>query len=159
MPVETYEIRGWAGQAVRYDGAMRLVQCPSCHITHGIPEELNRRAVQFNSKDYPGNRVSVYCPNGHSWSYTGEDTALEKARARAKALEESLAWTQDRLNETRAARDHAEAQARGYKGAMVKQAKRVRAGVCPHCNRSGFEGDRLVRHINAKHPAEVNSDA
>ena len=151
MSAADYTIKGWAGELVQFDGWLAVEICPGCHMTHAIPEEMWRRALLYNSGDYPGNYVSVYCPNGHRWRYAGHDSDLVKARREAEAAREALTWTQDRLNEAKAARGHADAQARGYKGALVKTKKRLAAGVCPYCDRT-FTGSRMARHISERHP-------
>lgn len=112
---------------------------------------MKQRALEYNKADHPSNFDTIYCPNGHPWHYTGANSELQRAKLRAKLLAESLQWTQDRLTETRAERDHAEAQARGYKGALVKTKKRIAAGVCPYCNRT-FTDSRMARHISTQHP-------
>ena len=151
MPIgSTYTINGWAGEQIGFNGRLMTQACPDCHIIHAYPQELEDRARYWNSGDYPRNYVTIHCPNGHVWHYTGEDSELKKAKQLAKRLEDSLQWTQDRLSETKAARDHAEAQARGYKGALVKTQKRVAAGVCPYCNRT-FTNSRIARHIATQH--------
>ena len=150
MPTAVYTIKGWAGELVQFDGRLAVATCPSCHMVYAIPEEMRRRALLYNSGDYPKNYVSVCCPNGHSWHYTGEDSALVKARREAEAVRDALTWTQDRLHDAKVARDHAEAQARGYKGALVKTKKRLAAGVCPYCNRT-FTDSRMAWHIYDNH--------
>ncbi len=152
MPVGArYTINGWAGEQIRFNGKLMTESCPDCHIIHAFPDEMYRRAQLYNSTDYPKNYVSIYCPNGHRWNYIGNNSELQKAKRRAERAEEALQWTQDRLTETRAERDHAEAQARGYKGALVKTKKRIAAGVCPYCNRT-FTDSRMARHISTQHP-------
>ena len=150
MAGDVYTIRSYPGEVIAFDGKLAIHVCPTCHMTHAYPETLDRRALTYNRVDYPNNYVTIYCPNGHASQYTGDDSELKRAKQRAKQLEESLQWTQDRLNETKAARDHAEAQARGYKGALVKTQKRVAAGVCPYCNRT-FTNSRIARHIATQH--------
>lgn len=151
MPVGTvYTIREWNDQ-ISFNGRLATESCPTCHIVFGFPEEMQRRALEYNLADHPRDHDTVYCPNGHPWSYTGDNSALQRAKRRAEKAEQALQWTQDRLNATKAERDHAEAKARGYKGALVKTQKRVAAGVCPYCNRT-FTGSRIARHIATQHP-------
>lgn len=160
MPVgATYTINGYAGEVISFNGKLATETCPKCHIVHAFPEELQRRALLYNSTDYTKQHITIYCPNGHAWSYVGGDS--EQARLRAQLAEaerriadkqRALDWATDGRNRAQAEAAHERARANGYKGVVVKTAKRLRAGVCPHCNRSGFSEDRLVRHVNAKHP-------
>lgn len=154
----TYTMTGWK-DPISFNFKLEVATCPSCGVPYGLPEEMLSRARLYNRHDYPDNTVVLYCPSGHQWEYKGTNSALAQARARAAELEAEVASkaraldnTLERLNEVVGERDHERARANGYKGVMVRTSKRLRAGVCPHCNRSGFEGDRLVRHITAKHP-------
>lgn len=149
MSSQTYQINGYAGEQIRFDGNLATHCCPSCYIAHAYPLEMDKRARRFNSGDYPKNYITIYCPNGHGWSYTA-NSELEQAKRRAELAEEALRWTQDSLNRVKGERAHAEAQARGYKGALVKTQKRIAAGVCPYCNRT-FADSRMARHIASKH--------
>lgn len=160
MPVgATYTINGYAGEVISFNGNLATDTCPTCHIVHAFPEELRRRATFYNSTDYPKQHITIYCPNGHAWSYVGGGSEAARLRAQLAAAERRIAdkqlaldWATDGRNRAKAEAAHERARANGYKGVVVKTAKRLRAGVCPHCNRSGFSEDRLVRHVNAKHP-------
>lgn len=166
MPVgATYKINGWANETISFNGKLVTGTCPTCSIVHAFPEELKRRAVLYNANDYPRNHVTIHCPNGHRWSYAGTNSEADRLRAELAAAETRLAakqraldWAVDARNRAEAEATHERARANGYKGVVVKTAKRLRAGVCPHCNRSGFEGDRLVRHINTVHPEAGGSE-
>lgn len=151
MPVGTvYTIREWNDQ-ISFNGRLATASCPTCHIIHAFPEEMQRRALEYNKADHPSNFDTIYCPNGHTWHYRGDNSELQNAKRRAELAEEALQRTQDTLTRVKSDRDHAEAQARGYKGALVKTKKRLAAGVCPYCNRT-FTDSRMAKHIASQHP-------
>jgi hypothetical protein len=125
-------------------GQDRLVveQCPTCAVVYAIPEALKERGLRYRGK------VSIYCPNGHTWHYMG--------RTHAQELEE----LRDRIARERALRDQADASANGYRAAATrarnerdKLKERVEAGVCPHCHRT-FK--QLAKHMKSKHPEEAH---
>lgn len=138
---DVYVLRSWPGERIGFNGKLATQACPTCHIMHGYPEELDRRAQLYNKGDYPSNHLTIYCPNGHGWSYLGDHSALSRERAARRRAEEALSYTQDLLNAEK--RGHA-----ATKGQLTKVTQRVRAGVCPECNRT-FK--QLARHVRAKH--------
>lgn len=85
-----------------------------------------------------------YCPNGHAWCFGAESEEERLRRERDEA--------RDRAARERSLRDQTEATLRATKGVVTKQRKhlaRVKAGICPCCNRS-FQN--LARHMTTKHP-------
>ena len=129
------------GQNFNVRTVLHVTECPTCGITYAFPDRLDERARERNSAIHGSRSMSVYCPLGHAWHYTGKN---EEQRLR------------DRLAAEQARRDQAEASARAQKGA-ASRARRERdqsktrhaAGVCPCCNRS-FK--QLRRHMQTKHP-------
>ena len=85
-----------------------------------------------------------YCPNGHTWHYSGESDQEKMRRQRDEA--------RDRAARAEALRDQTEASLRATKGVVTKQRKklaRVKLGVCPCCNRH-FEN--VEAHMATEHP-------
>jgi uncharacterized Zn-finger protein len=80
-----------------------------------------------------------YCPNGHPRIYTDTlEDKLEREKARSARLV--------------AERDQLDASNRALRGVVTRKGRqlaRVKAGVCPCCNRT-FQN--LVRHMETKHP-------
>lgn len=110
---------------------LEIVECCNCHIEYGIPAGMNARAIRERA------RVSIYCPNGHQWHYTGQDleAQLRSARARITAAEDQAAA--------------AERRAAAARGQVTKLRRRAANGVCPCCHRTFSQ---LKRHMQAKHP-------
>jgi len=115
--------------------SLATVICPSCWIEYAIPEGLERKAREV--KD----RKSIYCPNGHSWHYTGE-REVDIERRKRQQLEQANA----RLHEEaqKAIRDRNAAQRD-----LKRHRTRTKAGLCPCCNRSFVN---MQRHMATKHP-------
>lgn len=110
------------------------VEICTCGVLFAAPKPM------LDTRRHDGR--DFYCPNGHSLSYDGERSRLERELRAAK----------DRAARDRAARDQAEASLRATKGVVTRQRERlerVAAGVCPCCNRSFRD---LRRHMQTKHP-------
>jgi DNA-directed RNA polymerase subunit RPC12/RpoP len=91
--------------------------------------------------------MGMWCPHcgvkfGHG------ETLMQK-------LEKQLAAERARLDQMKAARDHAERQVAAQKGQITKMRNRVGRGVCPCCNRFFV---KLHQHVETKHP-EFKEDA
>jgi len=117
-------------------GAVVWVDCPTCFIHYAIPAALNARALEEKQK-FRG----VWCPAGHSWTYTGEREADIQRRRADNAIQQN-ARLQAEAAAARAERDKAVVSLKRHK-------KRTVAGLCPCCNRSFV---RLANHITTKHP-------
>jgi ribosomal protein L37AE/L43A len=129
--------------------------CVKCGIAFAVPKDW--LAERRHDGTY------FYCPNGHPMAFRAERA---KMQAELSRLKQSLAQRDDELKaeqqRARLARVEAdEAWARAEdeekrhaatKAKAKQAAKRVHAGVCPHCNRR-FAG--LARHMAMKHPAET----
>lgn len=111
-----------------------LETCPTCHVLHGIPLSLRQRAL-----DNPGK--SVYCPNGHSWYFTG--------KSEADRLREQLNAVRSDANHQRERRQRLERRLIAAKGQQTRLRRRIAAGVCPCCKRT-FQD--LARHMAGQHP-------
>ena len=125
------------GSEITGVGTLHVVECPSCGCIYAIPDGIYQRALRRKVND------SIYCPNGHTWHFTGKTHA------------EELQELRDRVARERAARDQAKASERAQRAAATRARKerdrlkkRAEAGVCPHCNRT-FQ--QLARHMKTKH--------
>lgn len=114
-----------------YTGTLYVTECPTCFTTHGIPE-----AMRDQMADEGG---GAYCPNGHRWWFrdASRATQLNRAKAREVALRDQL--------------QASERSAAAHKGQVTRIKNRVKAGVCPFCNRS-FSNVR--EHMDTKHSDE-----
>jgi hypothetical protein len=113
--------------------------CCACGILFAMPAELKKRALEQRD------RLSFYCPNGHSQHYVGKSDGqlLREERERADRL-------RGELSSTRAERDHHWTERKKLCTRHHNMRKRIQQGVCPCCNRT-FEN--LARHMKSKHPA------
>lgn len=121
-----------------------VVQCYSCSIEYAIPNALNEKALD-RTRDAPGQTVSIYCPNGHSWCYIGENEAQK--------LERRLRLERDLRASIAAERDQATASLRATRGVVTKLRKRADAGACPFGCRRHFVD--LERHVATRHPGQA----
>lgn len=97
--------------------------CPNCFVQHGFPQHLYRHALERKEGH------TIYCPNGHTWCYTGKSKEQEI---------EELKLTIQRKDNTidEIAREKQQLEAR------------IKNGVCPYCNRM-FKN--MARHMLCKH--------
>lgn len=122
-----------------------VTSCPTCHVVHAIPRDMERRMREKGGK--------AFCANGHEWWFT--ETAnqrLEKELARERAQHDQTRAARDAARE---ARDQAARRAAAARGQVTKIKNRVGNGVCPCCNRT-FQN--LHRHMATKHPAWKRDD-
>ena len=122
---------------ITYTGSLVITTC-WCGISLAIPEDLYDFARRRGH--------AVYCPLGHTFVYT--DTIKDKL----KAAEERANRAEQARRATRALLEHEErshAATRGHLTRKRKQLSRVKAGVCPCCNRT-FQN--LARHLAGQHP-------
>jgi sRNA-binding protein len=120
---------------------LTTISCGECGGTYAIAERY-RAQCQAEAKLWN----CPYCQT--RWGYPGK-TAVEKERDRVAEANRQLARERASHDQTRADRDHKEAQRRAERGAKTKLKKRVAAGVCPCCNRT-FQD--LSRHMAGQHP-------
>jgi len=116
--------------SLNYTETLTVVHC-TCGMPFGIPESLNKQALESE-------RVSIFCPRGHSWHYT-------------ETMEKRLRREREKTARIQAQADQLQAQLSAQKGVATKLRKKVERaehGVCPHCNRS-FQN--LRRHMESKH--------
>jgi hypothetical protein len=130
------------GQKFTGESSFVIVECNYCGIPYGIPELLHRSMLRYHG-DQPGG-WKICCPMGHEWWYVGE--------TREDRLQRLLNDERDETARVRSQRDQAQAHASAMKGVATRrknQLQRVRAGVCPCCNRT-FQN--LARHMAGQHP-------
>ena len=112
--------------------------CPSCGVLHAFPESLRETALKSRG---PCGR-KIYCPNGHSWFYTGKSEAKIQSERAVDAERRADAERDLRIQEERS---HA-----ATKGHLTRTRRRAEAGVCPHCTRT-FQN--VARHVRHMHPS------
>lgn len=115
--------------------------CCNCGIVFGMSESFKELKLK--------NGESFYCPNGHGQHYTNKETKEEKLIAEVKRLKESRDFYE---NENRKNRDRYELQRRktaSQKGQRTKMMNRIKAGLCPCCNRTF---SNLQEHMQNQHP-------
>ena len=105
---------------------MTVVECCSCGLCFMIPGVLEMSLRETHRH--------FFCPNGHSLSFVGE-TDSEKLRKEKELAQQSA----------RVAEEDAGKKAKALR---ILQ-KRVKAGVCPCCQRTVSQ---LARHMQSKHP-------
>lgn len=119
---------------------LKVMTCPICGVTYAIPLLLQENAYKRGKGS-----IQWFCPNGHQLGYHGKS----QAETEADRLRDEARFQRERAGRLAAARDQAEASARGYKGAATRARNRAKAGVCPCCNRT-FQ--QLSRHMKSQHP-------
>lgn len=115
--------------------------CGKCGVEFLLPKTLD------DENREKGADRTWYCPNGHARIYSESDTA--KYRREAERLKQQLAMKDDEIARERDRRQASERTTAAYKGQITKIKTRVKAGVCPCCNRQ-FQD--LHRHMQTKHP-------
>lgn len=134
MSVRTLPARG---ELLDFGGTLTVETCPACGVTHAVPTTLIEKAHADHSR-------SIYCPNGHTWHYTGETDAEREKRQRK--------WAEDRATRLQAELDRTEASRRAWKGQTTKLRNRAAEGLCPFCGK--FLADLGV-HVAKRHPGET----
>ena len=123
------------------EGRFVLDHCPNCGVAHLFPQAL------YDTAQHRKPNVSIYCPNGHNWHYTGE-RAEDKLRRERDRLIQQQAQLTDEIAEQKRRADIAEARERRLK-------KRAAAGTCPCCKRSF---SNMATHMKQKHPDFVSDN-
>ena len=124
--------------------------CYTCKTPMMIPRELKEAALRARGP----NGIHFFCAYGHSQHYAWGESELEKMRRERDRLAQQIAERNDALKIARDAREHAENQLRGTRGALTRIKNRVAHGVCPCCKRTF--GD-LARHMASQHPTYVEA--
>ena len=115
---------------------IEAVSCGECGIHFGMPEWY----VKARKSDHR----TWYCPNGHGRAYRGESDADKVQRLSGQLDQERTRRQQAEEREL-----HERRLRRGTETKIRNLKARVKAGVCPCCNRT-FK--QLARHMTTKHP-------
>jgi hypothetical protein len=113
--------------------------CCSCSIPFAFPDYKYEQLVKEGTR--------FHCPNGHPQYYTESENTklkrlLEQEQKRRTWAEQSRQDAWKRLEEEKRSKA-------AIRGALTKIKTRVKAGVCPCCNRTFRQ---LVLHMKSKHP-------
>jgi len=110
-----------------------------CSIVFAVPAEFS----QARKRDHGW----FCCPNGHQQKYVGEteEEKLRRELASARGNERYYRERTEALSRSVAAQ----------KGAKTRILNRVKAGICPFCNR---RFDALGIHVQAEHAAEIAAE-
>lgn len=128
------------------------MHCGNCEANYGLTQSFIDRARKDGT--------SWTCPHCEQTRVfrESENDRLKKQLAQTQTTlersEANVKWWQERKQLAQQEAAHQEARARGYKGALSKVEKRIRAGVCPCCNRTFKD---LLQHMQTQHPAEIPS--
>jgi chromosome segregation ATPase len=113
-------------------------------------------ATQATKDTYLRNNQTFYCVHGHAQCYAKGKSETQKLQEQLDAerlarqrAEQRIAYKDDQVREARERAEKERHRANGYKGHATKMTKRVKAGVCPCCNRT-FK--QLAAHMANKHP-------
>lgn len=116
--------------------------CWKCKTSYWLPIGLYDSAQASD-------KISFFCPYGHSAHFKDGPTDADKARRRAERAEQDNARLRDECDAANRRTDAAERSVAAQKGQVTKLKNRAKAGVCPCCNRT-FQN--LKRHMATKHP-------
>jgi hypothetical protein len=125
------------GVALKFQTELITEECCNCHMLFGMTRE-------FYDQRHEKKGTEFFCPRGHSQHYTGESDAQRYKRMLDEANRKNTDLA-ERVMGANIAKGKAEAKAK-------RLLKRVRAGVCPHCQRTFVQ---LARHIECKHPEKA----
>lgn len=123
---------------ITYVGNLVTTSC-WCGIHLAVPADLHQMARRQKN-------FAIFCPLGHEFIF--RETADEQIAAARK----EAADARRREEATRSLLQHEErshAATRGHVTRKKKELNRVKAGICPVCNRT-FQ--QLKRHMDGKHP-------
>lgn len=113
--------------------ALTRTSCPSCGVTFAMPRAMEQ-ARRSDHKEF-------YCPSGHKLWFAGKSEA-EKLKGELDYVQQSRdKWARYYETERRTSA--------AYRGQITKMKKRMKAGVCPCCQRT-FK--QLAAHMKTQHP-------
>lgn len=123
----------------------RLVEviCYQCKRPFGMTEAHNEAALAGREK------ISFYCPYGHSQHYLTGPSEAEKLRKQLETQKQQNAMWRDDAEAQRQRAEAAERSASAQRGVVTRLKNRAAAGVCPCCNRTFAN---LQRHMAGQHP-------
>lgn len=125
-----------------YTETLHVLACARCSMPFGITSDFEQR--------HRDNHDTFYCPNGHPNYYSGKSES-EKLKQDILQQQERMEYLQKANNSLHAKITEKNHEIRAHKGAKTRLVNRIKAGVCPCCNRS-FEN--LRRHMANKHPEQ-----
>lgn len=112
--------------------------CIDCGIIFAMPVDFKKRCKEL------GSAKSFYCPNGHSmvYRYSEKDQEINRLKQEKEQLEQSRNSLHNQLSEKTQ-------QVSKLERSIKTRNRRLKAGVCPCCNRTFQE---LADHMKSKHP-------
>ena len=114
------------------------IECGECGINFCVTEQFHKRQKEL------GPNGGWYCPNGHSrvFKTSTKDQEIARLKEERDISERSqLELRNQLLNKTE--------QVNKLQKSIERRNKRLKAGVCPCCNRTFKE---LAEHMKIKHP-------
>jgi hypothetical protein len=114
--------------------------CSKCDVLYGLTEEF----VQARRK----NHETFYCPNGHEWHYSGENTE-ERLKRELREERERKERECSRANRNHARAERERASLVATKGHVTRLKRKIAAGECPCCGESFPD---LAAHMDSTHP-------
>lgn len=121
---------------LNYSARLVSLECYKCGVLFAIPHYFNEQRL--------ADRLSFYCPNGHSQSYV--ESSVERVR---REMQKRLDAETSRAEMWRRESESKKRELTAVKGAVTKLKRRISNGVCPVCKRN-FAA--LGRHIRGQHP-------
>jgi len=123
-----------------------LAGCPSCKISYLIPRGLHDVAYARRPA------ITVYCPNGHAWTYSLGESEFDRIRRERDRLRQKLAERDDEIRAARGNALHWQTKAQAAAKDATRLKKRAGGGVCPCCSRHFAQ---MERHMKTKHPTFI----
>lgn len=150
MPIGgTYKLAQWPSEAISFNDKLTVHSCPTCHIVHAIPEQMDERMHTFNKAEYPNSTAYAYCPNGHQWHYRGKSAATKQAEQDAR----DLATTRLQLSNTEAELTLTRKQRTVARTKLTKTLNLIIKGMCPFGCRRHF--NNVEAHIATQHKGSL----
>lgn len=114
----------------------QVVRCCKCSATFAVTDDFYRVAMERCEQ------FLFYCPNGHEQHYVRGQSEIDKVRQERDRLKQQIAAKNDEIA-------HERRRVAAARGQVSRLTRRLKAGLCPCCNRS-FQN--LARHMSTKHP-------
>ena len=121
--------------------SLTTINCGRCGGIYAINERYRAQ-----KEEEGGSWNCPYCKVGWGYSDNNENSRLRREKA---ALEQRLREEKIRTQTARVSAQFHKNQAIAYKGHKTRLQKRIKAGVCPCCNRT-FK--QLAEHMASEHP-------
>jgi hypothetical protein len=111
--------------AIQLRQTFTTIDCCKCGVVFAVDESLNA--------NWQREKTKFFCPNGHAQSYSENE---------ADRLKRELIRVQADL-------DFQKRRAESFDKKLGRLKRRIKAGVCPCCQRTVSQ---LARHMATKHP-------